>query len=308
VNAAGRVIPWHGRWGIPSLTVKQMVRTFQVETAAPLPPADMFALKLHEDFDSFCCKAEGCRVNVVSVVRETAADGTSTVAMEQEVTEEEVSWLPALQLAFGAKHFAIISRSRFFFPAGVDDGGDQSFVSTFENTMQGISQRCVIRGQSWLESVAGDPTTCLIKYVVDIDVRIPAVSSLIEHGLEKRLRESYLRLPDLVAQYIQTDAGKAFLEDLASRTRRRTARTDEVDQPLALLLANSSDGDDEVSMSRSFSSTCSCSTASSTASSESIISGSPEIADSAKERGKPQRSRRRVRGITWPWFPEKHTK
>ena len=71
-----------------------------------------------------------------------------------------------------------------------------------------MSQRAVVRGRTWLEPLT--PTSCRANYRVEIEVKIVALSSMLEQGLEKRVRDSYAKLAAMTARYTQTDACRAL--------------------------------------------------------------------------------------------------
>ena len=50
-----------------------------------------------------------------------------------------------------------------------------------------MAQWCAVRGKSWLTPVAGTPDACQVHYRVEVEVRVPALSSFLEQALEKRL-------------------------------------------------------------------------------------------------------------------------
>ena len=162
-----------------------MPRRFEACAQVPLAPATFWALRLDEHFDHHCAAAENCTFTLLSVSRGRAADGSETVTMQTELMAEESPLPSALQTLLGAKKFALASRSTW-----CTEHHDRAHHATFETTPKVMSQRCCIRGQSWLEAVPARPNACVVRYRIEIDVRILALSSLLEQGLEKRLRDS----------------------------------------------------------------------------------------------------------------------
>ena len=76
-----------------------------------------------------------------------------------------------------------------------------------------MSQRLTIRGQSWLEPTSS-PDSCRCCYQIEIEVKVPALSSFLEQGLEKRMRDSYSKVPELTARYVTTDGCRRFFAGL----------------------------------------------------------------------------------------------
>ena len=172
-----------------------------------LPPAHFWALRADTNFDRFVADAENCTFELLSMAHGTdAATGLPTIAMETELTAEESPLPAALQALMGAKKFCLLSRSRWL-PGRYDSAAHKA---TFETNPKVMSSRVTLKGESHLEPVAGQPDACTVTYRIEIHVKILALSSLLEQGLEKRIRDSYSRLPELTKAYCKTDACKAF--------------------------------------------------------------------------------------------------
>ena len=75
-----------------------------------------------------------------------------------------------------------------------------------------MSPRAVVRGRTWLEPLT--PKSCKAVYRVEIEVRIVTVSSLLEQGLETRVRDSYKRLTALTKECASTAACRTYLASL----------------------------------------------------------------------------------------------
>ena len=183
-----------------------MVKVSTYSATVPLPADTFWALRLDTNFDRFCAAAEGCTFALTSLSR--GADGH--VSIETELSANESPLPSALQTLLGAKKFSLLGKARWHV-----DRHDKAHAATFESSPRIMGDRVCIRGQSWLEPASGGPgastgNSCTVSYRIEIEVKIMAFASILEQGLERRMRESYARLPELTAAYMRTDAFKAF--------------------------------------------------------------------------------------------------
>ena len=177
----------------------------------PLPAADFWALRLDENFDRFCADAEKCSFAQLSISRHSATNGAALVTTETELTAEDNPLPSALQSLVGGKRFSLLSKSTWY-----PDHHDRAHAGKFVTAPRLLSQRVSTRGETWLEPAATSDS-CTVRYRVEIEAKLVALSHVLESTLDKRIRESHERLPEFVRRYMATDAYQQFLA-----TRRRT--------------------------------------------------------------------------------------
>ena len=138
---------------------------------------------------------------LLSSRRGVEADGNEYVSMETELTAEESPLPSSLQTLLGAKKFTLSSRSKWYV-----DKYDKAHAASFESSPKVMSNRCTIRGRSWLEELPGQPNACKVTYAVEVEVKILAFSSMLEQGLEERMRDSYSKLAGQLGAYTRTES------------------------------------------------------------------------------------------------------
>ena len=182
------------------------MRVWEGHALIDMPAAEFWALRLDTNFDRFCAAAENCAFNLVSLSHGKDERGEATVTSESEVTAEESPLPSALQAMLGARRFAFVSRSSWH-PGAYD----RAHAASFTSSPRTMSQRVAVRGRTWLEPLTA--STCRACYRVEIEVKVMAVSSVIEQGLEKRVADSYGRLAGLTSEYQATEACRVFLRN-----------------------------------------------------------------------------------------------
>jgi len=184
-----------------------MVRTFTIMEIIEMPAEHFWALRLDTNFDRHCAAAENCTFSLLSRLHGVDDDGARTVSCESELTADESPLPVALQTLLGASKFAFVSKQQWW-----RDHFDEAHAASFSSSPRMMSQRAVVRGRTWLEPLT--PKSCKAVYRVEIEVRIVALSSLLEQGLEKRVRDSYTRLTALTKEYASTAPCRTYLASL----------------------------------------------------------------------------------------------
>ena len=183
------------------------MRQFTIIEIIEMPAEHFWALRLDTNFDRHCAAAENCTFSLLSRLHGVDDDGARTVSCESELTADESPLPVALQTLLGASKFAFVSKQKWW-----RDHFDEAHAASFSSSPRMMSQRAVVRGRTWLEPLT--PKSCKAVYRVEIEVRIVALSSLLEQGLEKRVRDSYTRLTALTKEYASTAACRTYLASL----------------------------------------------------------------------------------------------
>ena len=118
---------------------------------------------------------------------------------------------------------------------------DQPHAARFESEPTMMKQRIKLRGRCWLEEVSSN--TCKAFYRVELDVRMAAVSHLLEQLFERRVRDSYANLNKLACSYVKTDSYQQFVE----RHKLQEAANSTVSSPLAETTHHDGTAQDSVS-------------------------------------------------------------
>ena len=158
-----------------------MVRKFELSTIIPISRDAFWALRSDFNFDAFCAEQEKCTFTLESQQRTTDQHGNEFISIETDVSADESPLPTALQPLMGAKKFSLRGKARWWLHLH-----DIDHKACFESSPRIMSQRLTIRGQSWLEPTSS-PDSCRCCYQIEIEVKVPALSSFLEQGLEKRM-------------------------------------------------------------------------------------------------------------------------